>query len=157
MRRVLLLGLGNDLLTDDAIGLRVAAAAREQLTHHPQITVLESTEMGLALLDLVTGFDCLVVVDAVQTGQAAPGFVHELNGDDLKDLPVTSPHFLGLNDTLALGRKLGLAVPSRVKVFAVEVQDPYTLGTNLSLALAAALPDAIERVVSACLSFENGE
>ncbi len=149
-RRVLLLGLGNDLLTDDAIGLRVAVAARDQLKAHPNVTVIESSEMGLSLLDLVTGYDDLVVVDAVQTGQSPPGHVHEFDTTDLQTLPLASPHFLGLGETLALGRRLALPVPTRVKILAIEVQDPFTVGTRLTPALESALPQLVQRAVSAC-------
>ena len=147
---ILLLGLGNDLLTDDAIGLRVVAGAREQLKRQPNVAVLESGEMGLGLLDVVTGFDGLVVVDAIQTGQAAPGSIHELDLSNLQTLPGTSPHFLGLGETLALGRRLDLEVPSRVKILAIEVQDPHTVGTHLTPALKAVLPKLVKRAVSAC-------
>ena len=151
-RRLLLLGLGNDLLSDDAIGLRVAEGARPQLTIRENVTVIVSAEMGLALLDVVSGFDDLVVVDAAQIGRGAPGSVHEFDLSDLKTIPIISPHFLGFGETLALGRRLGLEVPNRVKILAIEVQDPYTVGTQLTPALREALPHLVERAVSTCLS-----
>jgi hydrogenase maturation protease len=147
--KTLLLGLGNDLLCDDAIGLRVAGIVRERLSGRPDVTVLQTTEMGLALLDTVVGYDNLVLVDAIQTGRAAPGFVHQFGGSDLKTLPFISPHFLGIGEVLALGRELGLRVPDRVKIFAVEVQDPFTVGTQMTPALEAALPGILEKVLSA--------
>jgi len=146
--RILLLGLGNDLLTDDAIGLRVAEALQTRLAGHANLTILQSAEMGLALLDLVVGFDELVLVDAIQTGKAPPGYVHELAGSDLKVLPGYSPHFLGIAEMLALGRELGMAVPLTVRIFAIEVSDPYTLGTHLTPALEAALPGISDRVAA---------
>ena len=147
--KVLLLALGNELLSDDSVGLRVAAALRERFSAQPNLTVTESHEMGLSLLDLIVGFEDLVLLDAIQTGQAAPGFVHELDGDDLKALPAVSPHFLGVGEVLALGRKLGMQVPARVEILAIEVQDPFTLATELTPALAIALPQIIERVALA--------
>lgn len=149
--RVLLLGLGNDLLTDDAIGLRVVAAARRLLNGRMNVSVVESMEMGLALLDLIAGFNSLVVVDAVQTGRVPPGFVHEFNDHDQKALPIVSPHFTGLGETLALGKQLGVAVPGQVSILAVEVEDPYTVGSRLTPRLEAALPQIVEKAVSACV------
>ena len=144
-----MLGLGNDILTDDAVGLRVADALARRFSGEENIVVTQTTEMGLALLDLITGFDALVIVDAVQTGRETPGFVHEFHGDDLKALPVVSPHFLGVGEMLALGRKLGLPVPSLVTIFAVEVRDPFTVGTSLTPEIEAALPGIVERVAAA--------
>jgi hydrogenase maturation protease len=148
-RRVLLLGLGNDVLSDDSIGLRVAAALRERLRQKDHVTVVETTEMGLSLLDFMVGFDRLVLVDAVQTARALPGYVHEIAGEDLSSLPGFSPHFLGVGEVLALGRQLGLSMPREVKVFAIEVADPFTVGTELTPALKEALPEIINRVEAA--------
>ena len=104
--------------------------------------------MGLSLLDLVAGFDVVMVVDAVQTGQSPPGFVHELDDARLPSVPAISPHFLGIGEALALGRKLGVPVPRQALIFAIEVQDPFTVGTRLTPALAAALPRIVERIAS---------
>ena len=143
----LLLGLGNDIMTDDAIGVRIARAARARLADCKDIAVAESTEMGLALLDLVVGFDQVVVVDAIQTGRVPAGFLHEIDSNQLPGGATRSPHFVGLGEILALGRELGLAVPKHVKIIAVEVQDPYTVGTQMTPALEDALPGAVERIV----------
>jgi len=147
--RIILLGLGNDILTDDSIGLRVASEIRRRLDHLPNLTVAETTEMGLSLLDFIVGYDELVIVDAVQTHQAPPGFVHEIGGEALKTLPNLSPHFLGVGEVLALGRELGLPVPQRVRIFAVEVEDPFTVGTQLTSTLEAELPRIVDGIAAA--------
>jgi Ni,Fe-hydrogenase maturation factor len=78
----------------------------------------------------------------------APGFLHELDAAALTRLTGRTPHFLGVSETLALGRKLGLSMPEEVRIFAIEVEDPFTLGTDLSPALQAALPGIVERISS---------
>jgi hydrogenase maturation protease len=143
----LVLGLGNDILRDDAIGLRVVRELRDQLPPDSDADVLETSEMGLALLDLVVGYRELFIVDAVQTGRAEPGHLHEFAGDALQRLPRISPHVLGVGEMLAAGRELGLAMPERVRIFAVEVADPFTLDTELTPALQAALPRVTQRVI----------
>lgn len=147
--RVLLLGLGNDILTDDAIGLRVIRQLQPLLAEHPNLEVRETTEMGLALLDFLTGYSAVFIVDSIQTGRAAPGTVHELDAAALQQLTGRTPHFLGVSETLALGRQLGLAMPKQVKIFAVEVQDPFTLSTDMTPALESALPAIVDRIADA--------
>ncbi len=149
--KLLLLGLGNDILSDDAIGLDVVREVGRRLNGLERIEVKESTEMGLSLLDFVVGFQRLVVVDAVQTGRAPPGHVHELDSHSLKTLSGSAPHCFGLGEVLALGRELGLPMPDQVRVFAVEVADPFTLGTQLTPKLRAAQPLVVERVMNAVL------
>jgi hydrogenase maturation protease len=146
--RVLVLGLGNDILTDDAVGLRIVAAARTRLGAEPGIELQTTTEMGLALLDEISGHENLVLVDAVQTGRAPPGHLHELGPDALSGPMQSAPHFLGIRETLELGRLLGLPMPGRVRIVAVEVTDPYTLGTELSPEVAAAVEGAADRVAA---------
>jgi hydrogenase maturation protease len=146
LRRVLVLGLGNDILTDDAIGLRVVEAARERLAGEPDIEVKTTTEMGLALLDEIADRESVVLVDSVQTGEASPGKIHEIDSLALSRVLTTAPHFLGIGETLALGKTLGLAMPMNVRIIAIEVADPYTLGTKMTPAVEQAVAPATERV-----------
>ena len=150
---VLVLGLGNDILTDDAVGLHVARAVRSALADEADVAVEETTEMGLALLDAIADREALVLVDAVQTGRAPFGHIHEFSSADLSGVLTTSPHFLGVGETLALGRSLGLTMPRDVRILAIEVADPLTLGEELTPAVAAAVKAAAERVVELARSF----
>jgi hydrogenase maturation protease len=150
--RLLLLGLGNDILTDDAVGLHVVHELQRDLADHPSIDIRETTEMGLALLDFITGYRTVVIVDSIQTGKEAPGFLHELDAPALNQLTGRTPHFVGVSETLALGKHLGLAMPEQVRIFAIEVEDPFTLGTILSPALQAALPGIVARIRTALQS-----
>lgn len=150
---VLVLGLGNDILTDDAVGLHVVLAVRELLTDEPGIEAKTTTEMGLALLDEIVDRESLVLVDSVQTGKAAPGHIHEIGPEELAKVFTTSPHFLGVGETLSLGKLLGLAMPQHVRIFAIEVADPFTLGTTLTPAVANAVPAATDRVAQCARQF----
>ncbi len=144
--RLLLLGLGNDILSDDAIGLRVTSELCQRLGHRADVSVCTTTEMGLSLLDHVAGFQELVIVDAVQTSRAPIGSVHEIDANDLSVLPTVSPHFLGLAETLALGRQLGLPMPRHTRILAIEVQDPFTVGERLTPELERSLPSLLNKV-----------
>jgi hydrogenase maturation protease len=155
--KVLLLGLGNDILRDDAIGLHVAREVRRRLAGVGNVEVRETTEMGVALLDHIAGFDDLMLVDAIQTGRSPPGYLREFDIADLKTLPVTSLHCLGVSETLALGRKLGMSTPRRVKVFAVEVEDPFTVGTQMTPTLQRVMPELVNRVTAAVLAAAAGK
>lgn len=145
--RLLVLGLGNDILTDDAVGLLVARAVAARLGGDAAVAVRETTEMGLALLDEIADFDALILVDAVQTGRVPPGHIHECDIADLPQVTATSPHFIGVGETAGFGRRLGLAMPGRVRVIAIEVADPYTLGTEPTEVVSAAVAFAVERVI----------
>jgi hydrogenase maturation protease len=144
--RILLLGLGNDILTDDAVGLHVVRRLRDRFAGNETVDVRETAEMGLALLDFMVGYREVLIVDSIQTRQAPPGTLHELDPAGLKSLVGRTPHFLGVGETLALGRELGLAMPERVRILAIEVQDPFTVATEMTPVLQAALPAILARV-----------
>ncbi len=146
---VLVLGLGNDMLSDDAMGLNVVRELRRRLPLTLDVAVKETGEMGLGLLDLIEGYRELIVVDSIQTGKAAPGYLHEFEGAALPVTPSVSPHCAGIGEMLALGAALGLVMPERVTIFAVEVQDPFTLGNRLTPVLEAALPEVTRSVETA--------
>lgn len=145
-RKILVLGLGNDLLADDAAGLHVVRAIQNRLSPGDPVTVRESAQMGFALLDELVGFDEALLVDAIQTGIQAPGYVHVLDADSLRSLPVVSPHFAGVGEMLALGRCLDLTMPERVRVIAIEVADPFTFSTRMTRAIEVGFESIVTTV-----------
>ena len=145
---LLVLCLGNPLRSDDAVALHVARAL--EAAPPPGTTVKVSARAGLYLLDDMEGFDRVVVVDAVQTGQHPPGTVHELPLEALHSPAGPSPHAVGLPSALALARASGAPVPSRIELVLVEVEVLDVVGEGLAPAVASAVGPAVEAVRRAC-------
>ena len=145
----LVLGLGNDILADDAIGLRVVRELERTFERERQIDFRETSEMGLALLDFITGYSKVILVDSIQTGRAQVGAIHQFEACALPGLTNRTPHFLGVRETLALGRKLGLLMPKEVRIFAIEVLDPFTLSEEMTPPMLRALPVIVARIARA--------
>ncbi len=152
INEILVLGLGNDILTDDAIGLNVVRQLRTDLADCEGVEVEETMEMGLALLDFMVGYREVIIVDSIQTGKVAPGTIQQVNVNDLACQTQRTPHFLGVGETLALGRLLGLQMPEQVTIFGVEVEDPFTLGTEMTTTLQGALSSVVAAVSDAVQS-----
>jgi hydrogenase maturation protease len=142
--RILVLGLGNRILCDDAIGLMVA----DQLTPllAGRADVLATEESGLALLDLIVGYDRLLIVDAILRGNP-PGTLLEFDLDNLDWACTANPHATGIPEVIELGRSLGQKMPTSVRVLAIEVAEPYTIREGLTPVLTAALPEAVRRAL----------
>ena len=87
--RVRVLGLGNEILADDALGI-LAARELARLFPPADVEVVESSQSGLHLLDYVTGVDRLVVIDTVQTGRTAPGEILVVREQDVRSTPGTA-------------------------------------------------------------------
>lgn len=141
-RPVRLLGLGNELLADDAFGLRVAREVQRRFGD--AVDIVTSSASGLHLLDDVTGAARLLVVDTVQTGTALPGSLRVLTESQVRSASGQSPHFLGLFDVLRVARALGLPVPRSVVILAVEASDCVTVGGPMHAAVESAIGPAAD-------------
>ena len=141
---VRLLGLGNEILADDAFGI---LAAREVARRFPgEIEVVQSSSAGYDLMDHLLGARRLLVVDTIVTGRARPGAISVFTADRVQPAPGGSPHFLGLFEVLAVGRKLHLDVPREIIVIAVEASDCVTVGGPIHPDVQAAIPEVVELV-----------
>jgi len=148
----LIVGLGNDLLADDAIGV---LAIRELENRVAGRADLVATALhGVALLDTFLGYRHAIVIDAIQTGQHAPGTVIELDTSTLRPASAPSPHYVGLPEMLQLAERLGLEFPADVRVFAVEIVNAQIIGGAMSPAVVAALPELCRRVEQALSTLE---
>lgn len=140
--RVLILGVGNDLLGDDAAGLLVAGALDDGRL--PAGAIVEiTTRSGLALLDAVAGFHKVLLIDTQVSGQP-PGSVEEftLTASVVRS---PSPHYLGYGEALALGAAAGIDLPEEIHVLAVERTPEVWIGADLSEPVRVALPALVDR------------
>ena len=153
--KTLLLGLGNELYGDDGIGLQVVRRLKEEAAEKTRTAAaLRDTDLeecclsGLALLDVIVGYDRLVIVDTIKRPAPVPGRVHLLEEKDVRSLPGPSPHYVSIPQAIEIGRRLGLHVPSVVRIIAVEAKNMYTLGESLSQEMQERLPDIVRKVKS---------
>ncbi len=155
--KTLVLGLGNELLGDDAVGLAAVRALRAEPAagaNGDEVEIVETALSGLALLDLMIGFDRALIIDSVCTGRRPPGTVCELAPADLDAVVAPSPHFSGLPELLALARRLEVPFPTAIRILTVETADPYTLGAGLTPAVARALPELVARAREILRAFD---
>ena len=141
--RIRVLGLGNEILADDAFGI---LAAREVERLYPrQVEVLCSSAAGFNLLDDLLGASHLIVLDTIITG-ATPGTIHVCQPDQFETAPGIAPHFLGLFEVLDVARRLDLRVPEETTVIAVEAADCATLGGGMHPDVRSAIADVVDLV-----------
>ena len=142
-----MVGLGNDLLADDAVGVLAAQELETRLSGRAD--VVATALHGVALLDVFLGYEQAIVIDAIQTGQHAPGTVMEIDTSTLRPAASPSPHYVGLPEMLAIAEQLGVEFPKTVRVFAVEVVDPYTIGGKMTAEVRRAVEEVCQRVLEA--------
>lgn len=153
------MGLGNQIRGDDAIGIILAKKIRDEIGENNIIDIKDTEVMGLSLLDFISGYEEVILIDSIQTLKVPTGTVLELNEKDLKSLSGLSPHFVGIPEILAIGASAGLKIPSKIKIFAIEVKDPYTITTTLSEELSTKIPSIVKRIkdyiIKAIKNYQN--
>jgi hydrogenase maturation protease len=142
------LGLGNEILGDDAFGILVARQVGGVVSPD-EVEVATSSESGLHLLDYILDCGRLIVVDTIQTGRSEPGTIYVLREQDLPAARADCPHGVGLFDALALARQLDLPTPEEVTIIAVEAADCLTVGGTMHPSVRAAIPKVLDLIFCA--------
>jgi hydrogenase maturation protease len=161
--KTLVVGLGNPYLTDDGVGVRVAYELEKRLGNwrlssdgedldnpnpHSSIHVAEASVGGLRLMELMIGYDRVIIADAyTKPGERQPGRIHRMTLDDLRAVSPTqhsaSAHDATLVTALDSGRALGFHLPDEVIIFAVEVENVLDFSEEPTTAVAAAIPEMV--------------
>lgn len=144
--KTLILGVGNPVLSDDGVGIHVARILRER--ELPGVHVEELAASGLELLDVVLGYDKVVIVDAIKTESGVPGEYYVLEEKNFeRSVHGASPHGVNIATALALGRKIVPdRMPKQVVFIAVEADDLVNVSEELTERVRAALPKIVKRV-----------
>ena len=136
MTGTLVLGLGNILLRDEGVGVRVVERLLEQYDFPEGVRVMDGGTLGLDLLPFLEEASRLLVIDAVQA-RKPPGTLVRLVGDEIPiflDASKVSPHQEGLQDLLAVAVLKGY-LPDEVVFWGAQIT---SLGVGLSLSEAVA-------------------
>ena len=145
--KTLILGLGNSILSDDRIGLDVAQLVYNGLNNNDCDLVI-SQLVGTNILDFVCGYKALIVIDAIKTENGNDGDVYQLSLDDMpKQKRSNSPHNVGLYWTIKMGEKLGMEIPGEIRIYAIEVNDPFSFGEELTDTMKKFLPNIVENIL----------
>ena len=141
----LVLGVGNPVLTDDAVGLRVAHLIKKA---KPELTVVETTEAGLTLLELITGYERVIIIDSVKTGHGQPGTLHQLTLDQIDpSWNFCSTHGIDIRMAFELGRKLDYKLPAKISIYGIEVEDNTNFGEKYTKKVEHSIPQIIREII----------
>jgi hydrogenase maturation protease len=150
------IGLGNPILGDDAVGWHVLDAVEARLRAPggdvPSGVALERLTLGgLGLMERLMGFDRAIVVDALLGGGQPPGTVSV--GPLARFTHHRASHIDGVHDAtlpaaLEAGRALGAMLPDEVTVVAIDIERGDEFGERLTPAVAAAVPAAVDAVLA---------
>lgn len=147
--RILVLGVGNILLSDEGIGVRVIEALEQRYVMPEGVEVLDGGTAGMELLEAMANRTHLIIVDAIVSRKSEPGALLILRDEEVPVLfnNKISPHQLGLSDVLSALRFTG-EFPDNITLVGVI---PRSLEPNIGLTpiVEASLEPALQAVLMA--------
>lgn len=146
--KTLILGIGNPILGDDGLGVRVAEILAQKVKDADYEVRATDTD-GLGLLDLVLGYERLIIIDAIISEDAEPGKVYRFSPDVLGGSDMVSlTHGVNLRTSFELGRTLfPEEMPREIVVFAVGIRDASEFTEKMTPAIKKAVNSVCELVL----------
>jgi hydrogenase maturation protease len=145
--RIIVLGVGNILLTDEGVGVRAVEKLQLDFDLPAEVVVIDGGTTGMEMLEDLSNADHIIIIDAVRSGNA-PASIIRLADEQVPVFFKTklSPHQIGLSDVLATLELLG-EQPGGVTVIGVE---PVSLDTGMKLSpqVEAVMPELVQLVVT---------
>jgi hydrogenase maturation protease len=150
--KTLIIGLGNPILGDDAVGWRVAEEVAKLTAGKPDLQVECFALGGLSLMEQMTGCGRAILVDSIFTRDKPIGSVSVFPLTDLSDPSsghTTAVHDTSLRNALSIGRSMNVPLPKdeEVMVVAIEAEAVYDFSEQLTPQVEAAVPQAVEAVL----------
>jgi len=136
------LGLGNPLLSDDAVGLRVAAALEQRLADDPagDVLVVTSSRAGFELIDLLAGATHAIIIDSLEVPDPAPGRIRRLDLEQVAGSGrLVGGHDVSVAVAFELAAALGIPMPQSVEIYGIEAAETREFGERLTAEVEAAV------------------
>ena len=153
--KTLVIGLGNPILTDDGVGVKVAYQIEKELGDEMRenVDVTEVSAGGLRLMEAMVGYDRVILIDALlHKNGNQPGKISRMTLDDLRRISHTqhsaSAHDTTLVTALDAGRELGLSLPDDIIIFAIEVENVMDFSEEPTPDVASAIPKVKDAILA---------
>jgi hydrogenase maturation protease len=147
-KEVLILGLGNDILMDDGIGIGLC---REMQSFFKEESINFDTLSlgGLEILEYIQGYKNVIIIDAIKTPGGIPGTVYYFTPSDFKETSnLDNLHDVSFLTALEIGKKLNMKVPENIHIIAVEIIEDLTFGESFTPEIQKRYPEIIVQVKS---------
>jgi len=156
---ILIFGLGNPLLGDDGVGWAIAQEVQSRLAivqkeldarSNFRVEVDCLSLGGLSLMEHLEGCQKAILIDSIVTGNYPLGTVLHFQMEDLPTEDIghlSSAHDVSLPTALEIGHSMGIRLPQKIMIVAVESHIVYEFSEELTPPVAAAVPEATTLVL----------
>jgi hydrogenase maturation protease len=146
--KTLVLGIGNDILTDDGIGPKLCDFLKEEFYDKP-IEFEKLNVGGLEILEFIQGYETVIFLDAIKTVDGQIGEVYLYTPNDFREtLHLSNLHDTNFITALELGRSLDFKIPKNMYIIAVEIKEDMVFSEYFTEELAIRYKEIKQKVVS---------
>lgn len=152
---ILILGIGNDILTDDGIGPKFVVELQKS-NSFPHVDFLTAAVGGLEVLEMIRDYNKVIIIDAIRTRDGIPGTVYHLTPKDFKEtMHLSSFHDISFLAALELGERLKIKIPSQINIIAIEIVEDLVFSNDFSPELQDKIPDIFKEVKDSIKEYLN--
>jgi hydrogenase maturation protease len=128
----LILGIGNEILTDDGIGIKLTYDLKSKF-NKSSFDFKTASCGGLEIVEMMNGYKHVIIIDAIKTMYGKPGIVYHFTLDHFRQsMHVSNFHDISFLTAMEFGRKSGLKLPQQVDILAVEIIEDLVFSNELS-------------------------
>lgn len=142
--KILIIGLGNDILSDDAIGPMLI---RDIKKIHSDIPADFQTACcgGLEIIEIIKGYEKVILIDAMRTPEGIPGTVRHLTPENfVETLNLSNLHDINFIQALETSRLLGIGLPSEIHIIGVEIEEDRVFSEELTDTMKLRYPGVLK-------------
>ncbi len=144
--KTLVFGIGNEIITDDAIGPKLAKRLKSSL-NYSNIDFGTAFIGGLDILGYIEGYTKVIFIDAIKTKGGVPGDVYLFSVDNFKEtLHLSNLHDISFLTALELGKELGYKIPKDITIIAIEIVEDMVYSDNFSIEIEQKYEDIYQEV-----------
>src|SRR5512143_1198490 len=142
----MVLGVGNILLRDEGVGVRVIERLKASYSFPPEVELMDGGTAGLDLMPFMEGFQHVIIVDTVKTSEP-PGSIFRFTPDDINiKVPYkTSLHQIGMVEVFAIAEALGKKL--NAVIIGIQPEDMSDWGLELTKTIQDKVPELIGLVI----------
>ena len=146
-KKTLILGIGNNILTDDGIGSRLVNDLIKSFSK-PEVHYGVACCGGLEILEYIKDYERVVFIDAIRTQNGRPGDVYYFIPSDFRETShLSNLHDVSFLSALKLGHALNLGLSNDLHIIAVEIIEDMEFSEDFSPQIKQRYPEILEMVI----------
>lgn len=144
--RIVVVGLGSELMGDDAAGLKVI----DLLMNYPFdfVDYKKCFSTGFEIMEIIEGYDVAIIADAISTGRFKRGEIVRIEPDQIRySRRISSFHDFDLITSIELGKRLNLKMPEEVIIYGIEIEETLEFSCEISSEVMEAIKELSKIII----------